>query len=121
MLFRSTFDVTVSKNQAGELEVNYVANSFDVTDHDDFDLSWEGTKGKVTVTLVVDGETFTQTTSYKGTQTVQYMLDNAKVPSITLDLASGGVKVKATVTVTFDGMNNDTYKLVGTSGLSILG
>ena len=116
-----TFDVTVSKNQAGELEVNYVANSFDVTDHDDFDLSWEGTKGKVTVTLVVDGETFTQTTSYKGTQTVQYMLDNAKVPSITLDLASGGVKVKATVTVTFDGMNNDTYKLVGTSGLSILG
>ena len=116
-----TFDVTVSKNQAGELEVNYVANSFDVTDHDDFDLSWEGTKGKVTVTLVVDGETFTQTTSYKGTQTVQYMLDNAKVPSITLDLASGGVKVKATVTVTFDGMYNDTYKLVGTSGLSILG
>ena len=116
-----TFDVTVSKNQAGELEVNYVANSFDVTDHDDFDLSWEGTKGKVTVTLVVDGETFTQTTSYKGTQTVQHMLDNAKVPSITLDLASGGVKVKATVTVTFDGMNNDTYKLVGTSGLSILG
>ena len=116
-----TFDVTVSKNQAGELEVNYVANSFDVTDHDNFDLSWEGTKGKVTVTLVVDGETFTQTTSYKGTQTVQYMLDNAKVPSITLDLASGGVKVKATVTVTFDGMNNDTYKLVGTSGLSILG
>lgn len=44
-----------------------------------------------------------------------------KIPSITLDLASGGVKVKATVTVTFDGMNNDTYKLVGTSGLSILG
>ena len=84
-------------------------------------MSLEGTKGKVTVTLVVDGETFTQTTSYKGTQTVQYMLDNAKVPSITLDLASGGVKVKATVTVTFDGMNNDTYKLVGTSGLSILG
>ena len=116
-----TFDVTVSKNQAGELEVNYDANSFDVTDYNNFNLAWEGTKGKVTVTLVVDGETFTQTTSYKGTQTVQYMLDNAKVPSITLDLASGGVKVKATVTVTFDGMNNDTYKLVGTSGLSILG
>ena len=116
-----TFDVTVSKNQAGELEVNYDPNSFDVTDYNNFNLSWEGTKGKVTVTLVVDGETFTQTTSYKGTQTVQYMLDNAKIPSITLGLASGGVKVKATVTVTFDGMNNDTYKLVGTSGLSILG
>ena len=114
-----TFDVTVSKNQAGALGLSY--SNYVVEGYPNFSTAWEGTKGKVTVTLVVDGETFTQTTSYKGTQTVQYMLDNAKIPSITLDLASGGVKVKATVTVTFDGMNNDTYKLVGTSGLSILG
>ena len=114
-----TFDVTVSKNQAGALGLSY--SNYVVEGYPNFSTDWEGTKGKVTVTLVVDGETFTQTTSYKGTQTVQYMLDNAKIPSITLDLASGGVKVKATVTVTFDGMNNDTYKLVGTSGLSILG
>ena len=114
-----TFDVTVSKNQAGALGLSY--SNYVVEGYPNFSTDWEGTKGKVTVTLVVDGETFTQTTSYKGTQTVQYMLDNAKVPSITLDLASGGVKVKATVTVTFDGMYNDTYKLVGTSGLSILG
>ena len=114
-----TFDVTVSKNSAGALELSYI--NYVVEGYPNFGTDWEGTKGKVTVTLVVDGETFTQTTSYKGTQTVQHMLDNAKVPSITLDLASGGVKVKATVTVTFDGMYNDTYKLVGTSGLSILG
>lgn len=114
-----TFDVTVSKGQTGALELSY--SNYVVEGYPNFSTNWEGTKGKVTVTLVVDGETFTQTTSYKGTQTVQYMLDNAKIPSITLDLASGGVKVKATVTVTFDGMNNDTYKLVGTSGLSILG
>ena len=114
-----TFDVTVSKNSAGALGLSY--SNYVVEGYPNFSTAWEGTKGKVTVTLVVDGETFTQTTSYKGTQTVQYMLDNAKIPSITLDLASGGVKVKATVTVTFDGMYNDTYKLVGTSGLSILG
>jgi len=115
-----TFDVTVSKDpRTGELELSY--SNYVVEGYPNFSTAWEGTKGKVTVTLVVDGETFTQTTSYKGTQTVQHMLDNAKVPSITLDLASGGVKVKATVTVTFDGMYNDTYKLVGTSGLSILG
>ena len=82
--------MTVSKGRTGELELSY--SNYVVEGYPNFSTDWEGTKGKVTVTLVVDGETFTQTTSYKGTQTVQHMLDNAKVPSITLDLASGGVK-----------------------------
>ena len=110
--------MTVSKNQAGALELSY--SNYVVEGYPNFSTAWEGTKGKVTVTLVVDGETFTQTTSYKGTQTVQYMLDNAKVPSVVVNIPGSSVKVKATVTVTFDGMYNDTYKMVGTSVLSIL-
>ena len=71
-----TFDVTVSRIRLVRWGLSY--SNYVVEGYPTFSTDWEGTKGKVTVTLVVDGETFTQTTSYKGTQTVQYMLDNAK-------------------------------------------
>ena len=113
-----TFDVTLAKDPSDKLVLTY--NNYVVEGKAINPANWDGTNGKVTVTLVVDGETFTEVTSYEAKTAIADMVNNAKVPSVVVNINGSNVKVKATVTVTFDGTHNDTYKLVGTSGLSVL-
>ena len=107
-----TVDVQKGQNDGDKLSIALSAPEVDGKDI----ASWEGKDAVITIEVVVDGDVYTKVTKVAGTNDVTDILAAAVTPAVAV-APTGTHKVVVSATVAFDGMNNDSYVLSGTSNV----
>ena len=107
--------VTVGLTNSGSLAMTITAPTIDGKDIS----GWEAKNVTVKTTLTVDGKDFAKTVSSAKDEKVSLgttlsSLDDSALPNVAI---SGSHTYQATVVVTFQGMDNNTYTLTGSSAV----
>ncbi len=107
--------VTVGLTNSGSLAMTITAPTIDGKDIS----GWEAKNVTVKTTLTVDGKDFAKTVSSAKDEKVSLgttlsSLDDSALPNVAI---SGSHTYQATVVVTFQGMDNNTYTLTGSSAM----
>ena len=108
--------VTVGLTNSGSLAMTITAPTIDGKDIS----GWEAKNVTVKTTLTVDGKDFAKTVSSAKDEKVSLgatlsSLDDSALPNVAI---SGSHTYQATVVVTFQGMDNNTYTLTGSSAMT---